>query len=115
MNDADKDIEEFDASARVPFPEKPIVLEERNGEISFQSVNNDNQPRRMIILTVYDRTYLSTAIVKRPPIGSHADKSDMPGEVDGGITCRPFKGRQYAEIVFALSPQIRKRKVTEHI
>lgn len=51
MNDADKDIEEFDASARVPFPEKPIVLEERNGEISFQSVNNDNQPRRMIILT----------------------------------------------------------------
>ncbi|KAI7301283.1 histone acetyltransferase, partial [Hortaea werneckii] len=120
-NDADNDAEESDAPARVPFPEKPAVLEERNGDISFQVVNNDNQPRSMIILTglkcifqkqlpkmpkdyiarlVYDRTHLSIAIVKRPPIGSHADKSDMPGEVVGGITYRPFKGRQFAEIVF---------------
>ncbi|KAI6870232.1 histone acetyltransferase [Hortaea werneckii] len=120
-NDADNDAEESDAPARVPFPEKPAVLEERNGDISFQVVNNDNQPRSMIILTglkcifqkqlpkmpkdyiarlVYDRTHLSIAIVKRPPIGTHADKSDMPGEVVGGITYRPFKGRQFAEIVF---------------
>lgn len=105
----------------VPFPEKPAVLEERNGDISFQVVNNDNKPRSMIILTglkcifqkqlpkmpkdyiarlVYDRTHLSIAIVKRPPRGSLAAKSDMPGEVVGGITYRPFKGRQFAEIVF---------------
>ncbi|KAI7110828.1 hypothetical protein KC352_g36103, partial [Hortaea werneckii] len=50
-NDADNDAEESDAPARVPFPEKPAVLEERNGDISFQVVNNDNQPRSMIILT----------------------------------------------------------------
>ncbi|KAI7474766.1 hypothetical protein KC351_g10481, partial [Hortaea werneckii] len=120
-NDADNDAAESDAPARVPFPEKPAVLEERNGDISFQVVNNDNQPRSMIILTglkcifqkqlpkmpkdyiarlVYDRTHLSIAIVKRPPFGTHADKSDMPGEVVGGITYRPFKGRQFAEIVF---------------
>ena len=65
----------------VPFPEKPAVIEERNGEISFQVVNNDNSARSMIILTglkcifqkqlpkmpkdyiarlVYDRTHLSS-------------------------------------------------------
>lgn len=105
----------------VPFPEKPAVIEERNGDISFQVVNNDSKPRSMIILTglkcifqkqlpkmpkdyiarlVYDRTHLSIAIVKRPPAGSYAESSGLPGEVVGGITYRPFKGRQFAEIVF---------------
>ena len=105
----------------VPFPEKPAVIEERNGDISFQVVNNDGKPRSMIILTglkcifqkqlpkmpkdyiarlVYDRTHLSIAIVKRPPDGSYAATSGLPGEVVGGITYRPFKGRQFAEIVF---------------
>lgn len=105
----------------VPFPEKPAVAEERNGDISFQVVNNDGKPRSMIILTglkcifqkqlpkmpkdyiarlVYDRTHLSIAIVKRPPAGSYAESSGLPGEVVGGITYRPFKGRQFAEIVF---------------
>ena len=105
----------------VPFPEKPAVLEERNGDISFQVVNNDGKARSMIILTglkcifqkqlpkmpkdyiarlVYDRTHLSIAIVKRPPLGSFAESSNLPGEVVGGITYRPFKGRQFAEIVF---------------
>ncbi|KAK3674227.1 histone acetyltransferase [Recurvomyces mirabilis] len=104
-----------------PFPEKPAVAEEREGEISFQVVNNDNQPRSMIILTglkcifqkqlpkmpkdyiarlVYDRTHLSIAIVKKPPAGSNAEASGLPGEVVGGITYRPFKGREFAEIVF---------------
>ncbi|KAI9805836.1 MAG: histone acetyltransferase [Sarcosagium campestre] len=93
----------------VPFPEKPAVLEERNGEIEFRVVNNDNERESLIILTglkcifqkqlpkmpkdyiarlVYDRTHLSMAIVKKPL------------EVVGGITYRPFKGRQFAEIVF---------------
>ncbi|WPH03284.1 histone acetyltransferase GCN5 [Acrodontium crateriforme] len=105
----------------VPFPEKPAVIEERNGDISFQVVNNDGKPRSMIIMTglkcifqkqlpkmpkdyiarlVYDRTHMSLAIVKRPPAGSHAEASGLPGEVVGGITYRPFKGRQFAEIVF---------------
>jgi histone acetyltransferase len=93
----------------VPFPEKPAVIEERDGEIEFQVVNNDGKPDSFIILTglkcifqkqlpkmpkdyiarlVYDRTHMSIAIVKKPL------------EVVGGITYRPFKGRQFAEIVF---------------
>src|SRR5271156_1132432 len=91
------------------FPKKPAVIEERNGEIEFRVVNNDNQRESLIILTglkcifqkqlpkmpkdyiarlVYDRTHLSMAIVKKPL------------EVVGGITYRPFKGRKFAEIVF---------------
>ena len=93
----------------IPFPEKPAVIEERNGEIEFRVVNNDNERESLIILTglkcifqkqlpkmpkdyiarlVYDRTHLSMAIVKKPL------------EVVGGITYRPFKGRKFAEIVF---------------
>ncbi|KAI9704465.1 MAG: histone acetyltransferase [Bogoriella megaspora] len=88
---------------------KPAVIEERDGEIEFRVVNNDGQHESLIILTglkcifqkqlpkmpkdyiarlVYDRTHLSMAIVKKPL------------EVVGGITYRPFKGRQFAEIVF---------------
>ncbi|CAN8101290.1 unnamed protein product [Discula destructiva] len=94
---------------RIPFPEKPAVIEERNGEIEFRVVNNDNERESLIILThlkcifqkqlpkmpkdyiarlVYDRTHLSIAIVKHPL------------EVVGGITFRPFKDRKFAEIVF---------------
>ncbi|KAL3702820.1 histone acetyltransferase [Talaromyces marneffei ATCC 18224] len=93
----------------VPYPEKPAVIEERNGEIEFRVVNNDGQRESFIILTglkcifqkqlpkmpkdyiarlVYDRTHLSIAIVKHPL------------EVVGGITYRPFRGRKFAEIVF---------------
>lgn len=85
------------------------MIEERNGDIEFRVVNNDNSRESTIILTglknifqkqlpkmprdyiarlVYDRTHLSMAIVKKPL------------EVVGGITYRPFKGRQFAEIVF---------------
>jgi histone acetyltransferase len=94
---------------RIPFPEKPAVIEERQGEIQFRVVNNDGDRDSFIILTglkcifqkqlpkmpkdyiarlVYDRTHLSMAIVKDPL------------EVVGGITYRPFKGRKFAEIVF---------------
>lgn len=89
--------------------QKPAVIEERDGEIEFRVVNNDNTRENLIILTglkgifqkqlpkmpkdyiarlVYDRTHLSLAIVKHPL------------EVVGGITYRPFKGRKFAEIVF---------------
>lgn len=71
----------------VPFPEKPAVIEEREGEIEFRVVNNDGRRESTIILTglkcifqkqlpkmpkdyiarlVYDRTHLSIAIVKKP-------------------------------------------------
>ncbi|KAI1774067.1 histone acetyltransferase GCN5-like protein [Hypoxylon cercidicola] len=93
----------------IPFPEKPAVLEERNGEIEFRVVNNDGARESWIILTglkclfqkqlpkmpkdyiarlVYDRTHLSIAIIKKPL------------EVIGGITCREFRYRKFAEIVF---------------
>ncbi|KAF2233833.1 hypothetical protein EV356DRAFT_188683 [Viridothelium virens] len=112
----DEDVEDSQGAVKppikpTPFPEKvqPAVAEERNGEIEFRVVNNDNQRESLIILTglkcifqkqlpkmpkdyiarlVYDRTHLSMAIVKKPL------------EVVGGITYRPFKGRQFAEIVF---------------
>ncbi|KAK3898890.1 histone acetyltransferase gcn5 [Staphylotrichum tortipilum] len=94
---------------RVPFPEKPAVIEERNGEIEFRVVNNDGDRESTIILTglkclfqkqlpkmpkdyiarlVYDCAHLSIAIVK------------MPLEVIGGITFREFRERGFGEIVF---------------
>ncbi|KAF7547165.1 hypothetical protein G7Z17_g7913 [Cylindrodendrum hubeiense] len=103
------DLESPDTTPRIPFPDKPAVLEERNGEIQFRVVNNDRAPESMIVLTglkclfqkqlpkmpkdyiarlVYDRNHLSIAIVK------------MPLEVIGGITYRAFRDRKFAEIVF---------------
>ncbi|KXG50305.1 Acyl-CoA N-acyltransferase [Penicillium griseofulvum] len=97
------------AIRRIPFPEKPAVLEERNGDIEYRVVNNDGSRESMIILTglkclfqkqlpkmpkdyiarlVYDRSHLSIAIVK------------MPLQVIGGITYREFRERGFAEIVF---------------
>ncbi|KAF1840942.1 histone acetyltransferase GCN5 [Cucurbitaria berberidis CBS 394.84] len=94
---------------RVPFPEKPAVIEERKGLIEFRVVNNDGTRESTIILTglknlfqkqlpkmpkdyiarlVYDRTHLSLAILK------------MPLEVIGGITFREFRNFNFAEIVF---------------
>ncbi|KAI3271389.1 hypothetical protein CBS147309_5108 [Penicillium roqueforti] len=93
----------------VPFPEKPAVLEERNGEIELRVVNNDGSRESTIILTglkclfqkqlpempkdyiarlVYDRAHLSIAIVKKPL------------EVIAGISFREFRERKFAEIVF---------------
>ncbi|KAI5844761.1 hypothetical protein BZA05DRAFT_157337 [Tricharina praecox] len=83
--------------------------EELKGAIEFRVVNNDGQrestivlaglktifqkqlpkmPRDYIARLVFDRTHLSMAIIK------------MPLEVVGGITYRPFRGREFAEIVF---------------
>ncbi|RJE20221.1 Histone acetyltransferase [Aspergillus sclerotialis] len=94
---------------RVPFPDKPAVLEERNNDIEFRVVNNNGSRESTIILTglkclfqkqlpkmpkdyiarlVYDRSHLSMAIVKKSL------------EVIGGITFREFRDRQFAEIVF---------------
>ncbi|KZM22097.1 Histone acetyltransferase [Ascochyta rabiei] len=111
-SDADAHVDEAPAppvKRIVPFPEKPAVIEEREGEIEFRVVNNDGQRESTIILTglkcifqkqlpkmpkdyiarlVYDRTHLSIAIVKKPL------------EVVGGITYRPFDKGQFAEIVF---------------
>lgn len=87
-------------NVRAPRPSRPTastscvnggvanaVLEERNGDIEFRVVNNDNSRESTIILTglknifqkqlpkmprdyiarlVYDRTHLSMAIVKKP-------------------------------------------------
>ncbi|KAF2278014.1 histone acetyltransferase GCN5 [Westerdykella ornata] len=103
------DIQPPATTGRVPFPEKPAVIEERNGEIEVRVVNNDGTRESTIILTglknlfqrqlpkmpkdyiarlVYDRTHLSMAIVKQPL------------EVIAGITFREFRKREFAEIVF---------------
>ncbi|KAK4214561.1 histone acetyltransferase GCN5 [Rhypophila decipiens] len=96
-------------SRTIPFPEKPAVIEERNGEIEFRVVNNDGSREHLVILTglkclfqkqlpkmpkdyiarlVYDRTHTSIAIIKHPL------------EVIGGISIREFRSRKFAEIVF---------------
>ncbi|KAH7112367.1 hypothetical protein EDB81DRAFT_848874 [Dactylonectria macrodidyma] len=101
--------EEGQVMRRIPLPEKPAVIEERNGEIEFRVVNNDGERESLIILSglkcvfqqqlpempksyiarlVYDRAHMSIAIVKKPLA------------VVGGITYRPFKRRNFAEIVF---------------
>ncbi|KAK2820001.1 histone acetyltransferase [Arthroderma sp. PD_2] len=94
---------------RVPFPDKPAVVEERSSEIEYRVVNNDGSRESTIILTglkclfqkqlpkmpkdyiarlVYDRAHLSIAILK------------MPLQVIGGISYREFRDRKFAEIVF---------------
>ncbi|PMD26550.1 histone acetyltransferase GCN5-like protein [Hyaloscypha hepaticicola] len=81
------DVQPSATTRRVSFPEKPAVLEERNGKIEFRVVNNDGSRESTIILTglkflfqkqlpkmpkdyiarlVYDRTHTSLAIVKMP-------------------------------------------------
>ncbi|KAL7271930.1 histone acetyltransferase [Rhizina undulata] len=114
-----------DQQKQVPFKESNAVLEEKNGDIEFRVVNNDNSRESTIILTglknifqkqlpkmprdyiarlVYDRTHLSMAIVKKPL------------EVVGGITYRPFKGREFAEIVFcAISSDQQVRGYGAHL
>ncbi|KAH6706383.1 histone acetyltransferase GCN5-like protein [Leptodontidium sp. 2 PMI_412] len=103
------DVELPATASRIPFPDKPAVLEEINGEIEFRVVNNDGTRQSWIVLTglkclfqkqlpkmpkdyiarlVYDRAHLSIAIVK------------MPLQVIGGITFREFRNRTFAEIVF---------------
>lgn len=128
----------------VPFPEKvcmissillesrgsdqqqqPAVAEERNGEIEFRVVNNDNSRESLIILTglkcifqkqlpkmpkdyiarlVYDRTHLSIAIVKKPlEVVGYTRTFPVPLSsltLSRGITYRPFNAREFAEIVF---------------
>jgi histone acetyltransferase len=105
------------------------VIEERNGDIEFRVVNNDNSRESTIILTglknifqkqlpkmprdyiarlVYDRTHLSMAIVKKPlEVVGWVRQCVLKLRVvlnsylrRRGITYRPFKGRQFAEIVF---------------
>ncbi|KAF5964964.1 histone acetyltransferase GCN5 [Fusarium bulbicola] len=99
----------WDIARRIPFPDKPAVVEERDGEIQYRVVNNDGTRESMVLLTglkclfqkqlpkmpkdyiarlVYDRTHLSIAIVKKPL------------EVIGGISFREFRIRKFAEIVF---------------
>ena len=118
------------------FPEKPAVAEERNGDISFQVVNNDGKSRSMIILTglkcifqkqlpkmpkdyiarlVYDRTHLSMAIVKRPPAGSYAESSGLPGEVVEGSHIDHSRAGSLRRLSSALSVAISRLKGTARI
>lgn len=103
---------------------QPAVLEERNGEIEFRVViNNDGSRDSTIILTglkclfqkqqpkmpkdyiarlVYDRTHLSIAIVK------------MPLEVIEGITFREFRDRYGAHLMAHLKDYVRATSPVMH-
>ncbi|KIM45219.1 hypothetical protein M413DRAFT_8508 [Hebeloma cylindrosporum] len=98
------------SSAAPPMrTEKPSAIELRKGLIKITAVDNDKQPRSLIILTglktlfqkqlpkmpreyiarlVYDNNSKSLAIIKRGY------------KVVGGICYRPFPHRGFAEIVF---------------
>ncbi|KAI0093208.1 Bromodomain-containing protein [Irpex rosettiformis] len=90
-------------------PEKPAIQELRNGVIQIVPVENDREPRSLVILTglkalfqkqlpkmpreyiarlVYDSNSKCLAIIKRGY------------KVVGGICYRPFPHRGFAEIVF---------------
>lgn len=61
-------------------------------------------PKDYIARLVYDRTHLSIAIVKKPlEVVGYVSLKALRGSYSWlrrGITYRPFKGRQFAEIVF---------------
>ncbi|KAL2172953.1 uncharacterized protein P884DRAFT_281437 [Thermothelomyces heterothallicus CBS 202.75] len=98
------DVQPRTVPLRVPFPEKPAVLEERNGETEFRVKQLPKMPKDYITRLVYDRTHLSIAIVKKPL------------EVMGGITHREFRDRKFAEIVFcAVSSDQQKQGFTKEI
>ena len=100
--------------------EKPSLVELRNGLIQVTPVENDQQPRSLIILTglktlfqkqlpkmpreyiarlVYDNNSKSLAIIKRGY------------KVAGGICYRPFPHRGFAEIVFFATNSADQEKV----
>ena len=100
--------------------EKPSLVEMRNGLIQVTPVENDQQPRSLIILTglktlfqkqlpkmpreyiarlVYDNNSKSLAIIKRGY------------KVAGGICYRPFAHRGFAEIVFFATNSADQEKV----
>ncbi|ORX63145.1 hypothetical protein DM01DRAFT_1379671 [Hesseltinella vesiculosa] len=89
--------------------ENPAMVEEREGIIEIQVVENDNTHKNMILLTglknifqkqlpmmpkeyiarlVYDRNHRSIALIRKPL------------KVIGGICYRPFNDQEFAEIVF---------------
>lgn len=92
-----------------PYKERAAVVEEREGEIEFRVVNNDDSNEHLIILMglknifqkqlpkmpreyiarlVFDKSHVSIAVIRKPLT------------VVGGITFRPFENREFAEIVF---------------
>lgn len=100
--------------------EKPSAIELRKGFIKITAVDNDKQPRSLIILTglktlfqkqlpkmpreyiarlVYDNNSRSLAIIKRGY------------KVVGGICYRPFPHRGFAEIVFFATNSADQEKV----
>ena len=112
-------------STIIDSSQQPAVTEERNGDIEFRVVNNDNSRESLIILTglkcifqkqlpkmpkdyiarlVYDRTHLSMAIVKKPlEVVGYVPRASTQGStlmLYRGITYRPFNSRGFAEIVF---------------
>ena len=104
--------------------EKPSLVEMRNGLIQVTPVENDQQPRSLVILTglktlfqkqlpkmpreyiarlVYDNNSKSLAIIKRGY------------KVAGGICYRPFAHRGFAEIVFFATNSADQEKVKEFL
>ncbi|KAI4131918.1 MAG: hypothetical protein LQ338_001000 [Usnochroma carphineum] len=88
----------------VPFPEKPAVIEERNGEIEFRVVNNDNERESLIILTGL-KCIFQKQLPKMPKdyiarLGNIGIFLVGGADRIRGITYRPFNARQFAEIVF---------------
>lgn len=101
-------------------PEKPAHAELRKGIIRIVPVENDGEPRSLVILTglktlfqkqlpnmprdyiarlVFDSNSKSLAIIKRG------------FKVVGGICYRPFPHRQFAEIVFFATASVDQVKV----
>ncbi|KAI0312749.1 histone acetyltransferase GCN5 [Amylostereum chailletii] len=103
------DTEGAAATAPKTKPDKPSAIELRRGVIQIVPVENDGQPRSLVILTnlktlfqkqlpVMPREYIARLVL------DHASKSlaicKRGYKVVGGICYRPFPHRGFAEIVF---------------
>ncbi|KAL7273422.1 histone acetyltransferase [Rhizina undulata] len=107
------------------FQESRAALEEKNGDIEFRVVNNDNSSESTIILTglknifqrqlpEMEREYIARLVYGTEHVSLVMVKKSL--EVVGGITYRPFKGREFAEIVFcAISSDRQGRGYGAHL
>src|SRR5882762_4393954 len=100
--------------------EKPSLVEMRNGLIQVTPVENDAQPRSLVILTGL-KTLFQKQLPKMPReyIARLVYDSNSRGlaiikkgyKVVGGICFRPFPHRGFAEIVFFATASVDQVKV----
>ncbi|KAF2425761.1 histone acetyltransferase GCN5 [Tothia fuscella] len=94
---SESDVQASSKTWKDSFPDKPAVVEERNGEIEIRVVNNDGTRESTIILTGLKNLF-QRQLPKMPK--DYIARLCKSLEVIAGITFREFRHREFAEIVF---------------